>query len=230
MFKIRISIPVFTLVFFLFSPFSALAAHVYWVDWQSGQAGTNGWASGVINIGSTTVNVSYLGEIAFIQTSSGTNYWTEYDPKPYTGSTLIDNSPPPPDIIALSKTTLKTLNFSVPLTNLFFAFVSLNGNGYNFDRDFEIVSCGKGYWGIGTVTEEYIGGSYPYRLKATSGEPHGVIQFPGPVSSISWTSMNNEYWNGFTVGTYGAVPAPTTLLLLGSGLVGLAGLRRKLRK
>ena len=186
--------------------------------------------SGVLNIGSTTVNVSYSGEIYFIQTSGGTNYWTEGSPKPYTGSPLVDNAPPPPDIIGLNKTTLKTLSFSQPISDLFFAFVSLNGNGYNFDLDFNIVCYGRGYWGYGTVTEESVGGLYPYRLKTTSGEPHGIIQFPGLVSSISWTSMINETWNGFTVGTYGIaqpIPEPGTIFLLGSGLIGLIGYGRK---
>ncbi|WP_447987318.1 PEP-CTERM sorting domain-containing protein [Nitrospira sp. Nam74] len=69
-----------------------------------------------------------------------------------------------------------------------------------------------------------------------SGEPHGVIRFTGAVSSITWTSLTKEFWNGFTVGTYGlasppspvsGVPEPSTVLLLGTALFSLAAWRRK---
>jgi hypothetical protein len=205
------------------------AAPVLWVDWQSGVAGPSGSAQGQLSIGTSTVNVSYAGEIAFIQTAGGTNYWNP--PAPYI-SALVDNAPPASDIIALSTATSKTLTFSQPIDNLFFAVVSLNGNGYRFNEDFEIVSTGAGFWGNGTLTKstttpgifDLIG----------SGEPHGVIRFTGAVSSITWTSLTNEFWNGFTVGTYGlarppvsGVPEPSTVLLLGTGLLSLAAWRRK---
>jgi hypothetical protein len=75
------------------------AAPVVWVDWQTGAAGPSGTAEGVLNIGSSTVNVDYEGEIAFIQTAGGTNYWNPS--APYM-SALVDNAPPASDIIALS--------------------------------------------------------------------------------------------------------------------------------
>jgi hypothetical protein len=49
----------------------------------------------------------------------------------------VDNAPPTPDIIALSLTGPKTLTFSQPIDNLLFAILSLNGNGYQFDNDFD---------------------------------------------------------------------------------------------
>jgi hypothetical protein len=201
------------------------AAPVLWTDWTSATSGPSGSASGVLNIGTTTVNVSYSGEIAFAQTNGGTNYWIPS--APYL-SPLVDNAPPDPDIIALSLATTKTLTFSQPIDNLFFAVVSLNGNGYEFDQDFEIVSSGCGYWGCGGFTEDVLGTIH--QLNSTGGEPHGVIRFTGSVSSITWTSLSNEFWNGFTVGTYGLagpvpIPEPGTFVLLGAGLLGLLGLR-----
>lgn len=210
---------------------AATAAPVHWVDWTSGTSGDSGSASGVLDFGSTTVNVSYSGEVAFIQTNGGTNYWNPSDP--YTSPT-VDNAPDTTDIIGLSKATTKTLTFSQPVDNLFFAVVSLNGNGYQFDSDFEIVSTGCGYWGCGGLTKVALPGG-GYQLNATGREPHGVIRFTSAISSITWSSLTNEYWNGFTVGTYGlATPPPTDApepATIGTALVGVAmivfGARRR---
>ncbi|HWB85287.1 MAG TPA: PEP-CTERM sorting domain-containing protein [Bryobacteraceae bacterium] len=217
----------------------ALCAPVTWVDWTSGTAGTNGSAAGVLHLGSTDVDVTYTGEIQFLQTNgAGTYYWTQPDPSllPYTSS-LVDNAPPDADIIALSQATTKTLTFSQPVDNLFFAVVSLNGNGYEFSQDFDIVSAGCGYWGCGSFVKAT--GSGTYDLDAdTSGtglgpEPHGVIRFEGAVSSITWTSLTAENWNGFTIGTYGLADDPTPepeswgLAALGLALVLFGRFRRK---
>jgi hypothetical protein len=92
----------------------------------------------------------------------------------------------------LSQATTRTLTFSRPVDNLFFAVVSLNGNG-----------CG--YWGCGNF--EKVGGGGTFDLDAItdppgpnylSSEPHGVIQFQGSISSMSWTSLTADNWNGFT--------------------------------
>lgn len=82
-----------------------------------------------------------------------------------------------------------------------FAVVSLNGNGYRFDRDFDISSFAPGYWGNGTLTKQvttHPDGSITYDLIG-SGEPHGVIRFIGTFQTVSWTSLTNEYWNGFSI-------------------------------
>ncbi|MEZ5400031.1 MAG: PEP-CTERM sorting domain-containing protein [Bryobacteraceae bacterium] len=214
--------PLFCLAF---AAGSLVAAPVNWVDWTSGTAGTNGSATGVLNIGLTTVNVAYTGEIAFIITGAGANYWSP--DAPYLSPT-VDNAPPASDIIALSQTGSKTLTFSQPVDNLFFAIVSLNGNGYSFNQDFEIVSGNGigGFWGAGTLTKTNPSAGI-YQLNG-SGEPHGVIRFTGAVSSITWTSLTNENWNGFTVGTFGLardpgqVPEPGTWALVLAGLVPVA--------
>src|SRR5262249_19820920 len=99
------------------------APPVTWVDWTSGTAGASGSASGVLNLGTSSVAVSYSGEIAFIQTNGGTNYWNPS--APYMSAT-VPNAPPTPDIIALSMASSKTLTFSQPISNLLFAVVSLN--------------------------------------------------------------------------------------------------------
>lgn len=215
------------LILCCFAALPVSAAYVYWTDWISGTTGANGHAAGVLDISGKTVDVSYSGEIAFIQTStSGTNYWNPSTP--YV-SNVVDNPPPTADIIALNYIATRTLTFSEPVKDLYFAFVSLNNNGYQFDHDFEIISTDRGYWGTGTVVRNDLGEGI-YELCATGGEPHGVIRFRGPVSSLSWTSRINEYWHGFTVGTSGAAPEPGSFVALGSALLGLLGYAARRRK
>lgn len=210
------------------APAAAIADPVVWVDWTSGTAGENGVAEGTLTIGAEVVDVDYAGEIAFIQTSGGTNYWSPSTPYE---SAVVDNAPPASDIIALSTASSKTLTFSRAIDNLFFAVVSLNGNGYKFNEDFEIVSSGCGFWGCGGFTK-VDNGDGTFSLNSTGGEPHGVIRFTGAVTDITWTSLTNEFWNGFTVGTYGladGVPEPGAwaLMIMGFGAIGYAARRRR---
>ena len=56
-----------------------------------------------------------------------------------------------------------------------------------------------------------------------------MVQFKGAFDEVSWNSLSNEYWNGFTVGIQGttaevvnSIPEPTTLAIFALGMFGLA--------
>ena len=211
------------------------ATIVNWTDWTAATAGTNGTASGTLQFGLNSVGVTYAGEIAFAITGAGTNYWTEPNSaaKPYTGGD-VSNAPPASDIIAMSTASARSLTFSESVTGLYFGYVSLNGNGFVFDQDFEIVSQGQGFWGNGTAVKQVLGPNQ-FALTGTSGEPHGLIRFTGSFTNITWSSNANENWYGFTVGAAArtadlppsGVPEPSTLLLAAPGLLLLPFLRRR---
>jgi hypothetical protein len=245
--------------------FGANAALFYWTDWTGSDLdpGAGFQAQGTITTTTSTVTVTYTNPngIGFYQPSGGTDYYTggSGTTSPYTSS-LVDNRPTGTDIIALSHAGNQTLQFSEAIANPVFAFVSLNGNGYAFlDQDFEILSLGGvggnacGYWGCGGAEKRVVdlgNGHIEYQLDSNNvggTEPHGTIRFIGAFSALTWRSLSDEYWNGFTVGVQGTaveilpceadptlpqcnptgVPEPGTLALLGLGLIGLSMTKRR---
>jgi hypothetical protein len=229
----------------------ANAGIIHWADWQSGTSSvTNGPITEVLGefvTNTSNVGITYTNNqgIAFLQTGTGTDYFNStQNPtvSPYT-STLVDNTPTPSEMIALENMGSQTLSFSESVANIVFSYVSLNNNGYSFDQDFDILSVGSvngksnGYFGSGTSHKEVIdlgNGDFEYRLLGT-GEPHGTIQFKGSFNEVTWNSLSNEYWNGFTVGIQGTsrdvfidVPEPSTFAIFALGLIGLAS--RKFKK
>ncbi|HSC62426.1 MAG TPA: PEP-CTERM sorting domain-containing protein [Caldimonas sp.] len=223
----------------------------FWTDWTGGDLdpGAGFRAQGTITTPTSSVGVTYTNPngIGFYQPSGGIDYYVSVGAgtSPYT-STVVDNRPTGTDIIALDHAGTQTLQFSEAIANPVFAFVSLNGNGYAFDQDFDILSVGGvgghacGYWGCGGVTKVVVdlgGGKFEYQLNSNNvggSEPHGTLQFRGAFDTVTWRSQTNEFWNGFTVGVQGtavevlpAVPEPETVVLLGIGLAALGVIRKR---
>ncbi len=195
------------------------AAPYVWTDWTGADltAGTAFSAQGTITTPTTTLQVTYANPlgVGFYQASGGTDYYTGGSgaTSPYT-STAVDNRPTGSDIVALQFAGTQTLQFSVAIANPVFAFVSLNGNGYEFDQDFEILSLGGvdgnacGFWGCGGASKVVVnvGGATRYQLNSNNAggtEPHGTLRFLGTFDTLTWRSTSNEFWNGFTVGVLG---------------------------
>ena len=217
------SIVISTLI--LFSASAAGAAPVFWTDWTSATQGTPSLAGGTLTIGSSSVGVTFSGSVPynFVQTSGGTNYWNPS--APYISST-VDNAPPASDIISLGTGGTATITFSEAVQDPLLGLVSWNGNTVDFGVPIEFLSYGAGFFGNGTPVLNGDGDGF-----FGSGEVHGVLRLPGSYTSITFTHTT-EVWHGFTVGVAGlpgppnGVPEPTTMLLLGLGLIGMAGVRR----
>jgi hypothetical protein len=94
------------------------------------------------------------------------------------------------------------------------------------DEPFDVLNSGAGFWGGnpgGSLFEDP--GNV---LRGIEG--HGIIQFNGTFSSISWTIPTAEGWHGFQVGIPTQAPEPGTLALLGSALAAFALRRSRVRR
>ncbi|MBU1566214.1 MAG: PEP-CTERM sorting domain-containing protein [Proteobacteria bacterium] len=216
-----------SLILGLFLVHSASASTITWTDWQSATPGTVTGSMG-------SVGVTYTGNYSFAQLGTGENYWTEPNPgqEPYTGSALIDNAPTPSEMIALNSSATHTITFSEAVLNPVMAIVSMGRPSspvsYAFNQPFSFLSGGVGYWSYSNAGNA---GAYSILGNTLTGnEFHGAIMFGGPITSISWLSTPQEDWHGVTVGVSEVVPEPATMLLFGTGILGLAGAVRRRKK
>jgi hypothetical protein len=193
------------------------------------------WNSNGPNIFSGTLlgtNVTYLGNYAGGQLtgSGGTDYFSPSGA--YTQSGLTSpNTGGNVGFIQFVAPTTGTLTFSSPVTNLYMALISVGQPGYavsyTFDQAFTVLSNNNtncAYWGCGSYTQS--------GNTLTGYEFSGTIQFAGTLSSLSISTDPGENWHGITVGAdaVSVTPEPASLVLMGTGLAGIAGFARRRRK
>jgi hypothetical protein len=212
-------------IWLIFAGFAGIAnaGLVSWTDWTIDTAGTSGAAHGSIIQNSSSVGVTYSGDVGWLSPAS---YWSEAAPAPYTGNSVVDNAPT--SGISVSRASSNnTLTFASALIDPVFALYSVGQRNvpvtYSFDQAFTLLSEGYGNWGDGSFSTS--------GNQLTGNEGHGLIQFSGAVSSISFDILDPENHHGFTVGALTSlepaqrVTEPATLALMGLGILGITLVR-----
>ena len=199
----------------MIAPVPAMAAAT-WTSWTSTDSSTT--ASG--NIGAITV--TYTGSTFGIDYNANI-----YDvPSSFTSGSITNTPGTNGTLLMTGGTTdANTFHFSTPILNPIVDLFSVGQGGvpvtFNFlggSTAFSILSQGTGHWGGGSLIQS--GNS------VTGIEGNGLIQFTGTYTDISFTTPNNEYYYGATVGS---VPEPETyaLFMAGLGVMGFIARRRK---
>src|SRR4030095_12841236 len=122
---------VFLTILFVVST-TAWADTVFWTDWTAFTAGnTTGTATGIINTGSSTINVSYAGQVGSNSVVNGVGGNTSWLPaSTWSGGTVSNGPAPNRDNITLvggAGTGVNTLTFSSAVVDPVMAIWSLGG-------------------------------------------------------------------------------------------------------
>jgi hypothetical protein len=201
------------------------ATTISWAD-LTADNGTN-TVTGSITAGLSTVNLTVSGvDYTFANiNNTGNNFWT--GAYTYNGTY---NQPSTSDIVALNLAGTTTITFDKPVNNLYLALNSWNGAAVTFDHAFTIASEGCGPFGCGTFSPT--GANTGFN---GVGEAAGILEFPGTLSSLTFTDTVPESWHGLTVGilgvasSRGGIPEPRTWMMMLVGLGGMGALLRSRR-
>lgn len=125
---------------------------------------------------------------------------------------------------------------------------TLEGSGsgsYSFNEvDFNFQRAGLDLLGLSTVFDSAFGeavddgagglmGNYFQDLGSMTDSVHGITTRLSYDQGLDWIRHNDTdtyVYGDWTMSSAYPVPEPTTILLFGTGLIGLAGARRKLKK
>src|SRR4051812_28006684 len=66
-------------------------ADIIWTDWTAGTVGHPGSATGSMVIDGETVDVTYTGELNYIETDNSINWWTQT--ATYADGVIVPNAP-----------------------------------------------------------------------------------------------------------------------------------------
>lgn len=219
------------------------SAGTVWTDWTSmslGGRGDNGdgcgsqctplgTASGILN----GVLVTYTGEVISQTVINGS--FPDWNPSTsFIGGTVTTSPSTVGDIIGLSGIYQRpyggtgSITFASPIIDPLFAIWSEGDSNTLVSFTFNLTPTFE----AGGPNAHYGGSAISVSGNVVSGkEGNGVVQFTGTYSGLSWSNPAAEYWYGFTVGTnVSSVPEPAIMLLLGTGLLGIVGLRRREKK
>lgn len=202
-------------------------AGVEWTDWI---AATDNYPStnafGQFGGAFAGVSVNYVGAAFGTQTSGGADYWSPA--APYVAGP-VTNPPPPIDGVVLGDfTNTHTLTFTAPVTNPVMAIAGLGHDPgspqapvlvtWSFSQSFTLLSGSQpGYFGAGSLVQ-------PNATTLQGIDAHGLIQFQGTFTSLTWTNTPGEDIGVFTVGL---IPSPGAAWPITVSLLGLASRRRR---
>lgn len=214
----------FSFIFMLLAMWVAAptSAATVWTDWTSAAVGAPGSATGTLN----GVGVTYSGELDSAVTNGTSQDWLPNSS--FIGGS-VDTSPSSVgDIIFLNGnfTGTDTITFGSPIVNPVFAIWSLGSPSVPATFTFSLTPTFE----AGGPNSQFGGLAITVAGNDVSGrEGNGVVQFTGSITSFTFTTTFENFY-GFTVGTAGGaptgVPEPSTMLLLGAGIIGLATVRR----
>ena len=223
------------------------AAPYYYTDWQTWNP-SQGTASGIITPSSgpdVTVQFDAIKDDGTNGSFMGVTGNTLWKPDATYISSEVDNAPnfEGLQLVGTSNMTYQvTLSEAIkdPIMGIATLGSQSDSATYVFDSPFTILSQGDSCcWGPGYLYDlGYQGPAGGYVLEGWEGS--GIIQFIGTYDTFSWTVPDPEYWHGFTFGIRTTealepsdpdpVPEPSTIFLLGSGLLGLGWYGRKRKK